>query len=748
MYASVALLSGGKIVTGAVTDTTGLFSVKGRFQGICLLKVSFIGYCDITKEIECAPGGTADAGDIVLVQDANLLSGAVVTSEAASKSVTVEKTRINPSSSIIASTGSLLEVIRSAPAVNVDGDGNVSIRGNSNVLILLDGVPTTLGGLGAIPAAGVQSIDIVTSPDVKYDSEGTGGIISIISKKLSANTFNAMASFNYGFNGFLNGNFAANFSRGRWGVRLNYNGSYGKDLIESSLHRLIKSSGNTVDQTISATKRTSSQNAGLNALFKATKRDILTFDFKAAFPRMNNFQNFDNHYLREGVPSVLFRQTDITFNRENFEVSLGHRHIFEPEKRELNVTGTVSQIIGHRPSYYYEGGRMVQKSDSGGHPFNASLQADYMTAAGKGRFEAGVKMTYRQNSIDHKMYELDKATRRWELSIPLSNDLRHRECIPAAYAMFSSRPARNVTYKAGVRMEYSYVTLHSGKERLDSHSGCWFVAPNVAVNWKISEPWSVTFGLSRRISRPTYPQLNPYINLIDNQTYETGNINLQPEKASKLDAGYSFASGRVTVNGNAYFSFIRDYINQVAGIRDDILIMTYINGTYDLRAGLGHSVRLNLTDWLTADIATDNWHTSSRGTFEGAEISNRGWTSSSNIALNFKPAKGMTLQAQYFYTTPQYYPQFTVSTIHYGNIGVRQTFLKGVLTATATLTDVFNTRRWDISSDNSVYSLVNGSRNLSRMLWLGVTFNFNSFKPAKGAQKRQEEDRSVIRLGD
>ena len=99
-------------------------------------------------------------------------------------------------------------------------------------------------------------------------------------------------------------------------------------------------------------------------------------------------------------------------------------------------------------------------------------------------------------------------------------------------------------------------------------------------------------------------------------------------------------------------------------------------------------------------------------------------------------------------TTPLYFPQFTTRTIHFGNIGVKQYFLKNSLTVSALLMDVFNTRRWDVYSDNSVFSLVNNSKNRSRVFWLGITWNFHSFKPARGGQKPQEEDRSVIRIGE
>ena len=695
-----------------------------------------------------AKGKVADPDSLAAWYEKTLqLSGITVTGRAADKKVTVEKTSINPSASVTAATGSVLEVLRSSSTVTVDGNGQVSIRGNGNVLILVDGVPTTLDGLGSIPAANVQSIDIVTSPDAKYDAEGTGGIISITSKKQTQEAFTAMASANYGFNNFMNGNVAMSYNVGRWGVRLNYNGRYEKDKIESELHRQILQSGNTLDQLIDADKKTTLHNIGLNVNYKLTKRDILTLDLKAGFPRMNNLQTMHNHYVTAGVTSEKLRQTDITFNREMLEGSLTYKHIFEPNKREVSTSASLSAINGHRPSYYYEANKMVQRSESGGYPRIATWQLDYMTMLGKGKLETGVKMTYRQNNIDHKMYEWNEATDTWQLSIPLSNDLRHREYIPAAYIMYSSKLSQQLTLKAGLRFEYSRTTLRNDKDHLDEASNCYFVAPNLVLNYRISDPWQLSIGLSRRISRPTYPQLNPYINLIDNNTYETGNIHLKPEKANKLDIGYSYAGQSLKVNGNAYLNYTQDYINQIAYIDQNILVMTYINGDQYLNTGVEHNIRWSAQRWLGVDVGCNVFYTKSRGTSQGVTFRNEGWTSNSNVSLNIMPMKGMTIQAQYFVTTPQYFPQFTTKTIHYCNLGIRQQLPKKGLTFSALLTDVFSTRRWDISSDNPVYTLVNNSKNRSRIFWLGISWNFHSYKPV-GGQKKQEEDRSVIKLGE
>ena len=679
------------------------------------------------------------------------LKNVVVTGKAGTKSVTAERTRINPSATMSSATGSVLEVLRSSSAVTIDGSGQVSIRGNSNVLILVDGVPTTLDGLGSIPAANVQSIDIVTNPDAKYDAEGSGGIISIVSKKQTPEAFTAMASANYGISNFMNGNVAMSYNFGRWGLRMNYNGKWERDHVESELHRRIIQTGSTLDQLIDAAKKTTGHNIGLNVSYKATKQDVLTLDVKVGFPRMNNLQTMHNHYGNAGVASEKVRQTDITFNREMVEGSLGYRHFFEPGRREFSVMASLSAINGHRPSYYYEqtasAFEMVQRSESGGHPRIAALQLDYMAPLGRGKLETGVKMTYRQNNIDHRMYEYDAATDAWQLSVPLSNDLRHREYIPAAYAMYSSKLTGQLTMKAGLRLEYSRVTLQSDKDLLDEASNCYFVAPNLVLNYRVSEPWQLSLGLSRRISRPNYPQLNPYINLIDNQTYETGNVHLKPEKANKLNLGYTYTGQTLKVSGNAYLNYTQDYINQIAYLDHDILVMTYINGDTDLKTGIEHNIRWSALRWLGIDLGSNIFYTHSRADWHDTAIRNQGWTTNTSATLNIMPLRGMTVQAQYFVTTPQYFPQFTTKTIHYCNVGIRQQLPKTSLTLSALVTDVFNTRRWDISSDNPVYTLTNTSRNRSRVLWLGLTWNFHSYKPL-GGTKKQEEDRSVIRLGE
>lgn len=748
-FVDVILLSENKKqVTGTFTDDKGNFVLHCDSSGYYTLKFSFIGTIDVKVPLNCDRDANIRI-DTVTMKDAPEALNEAVKIDSYVKSGT---TTLYTSNSISSTTGSVLETLRNISSVTVDGNDNISVHGNSNVLILLDGVPTTLSSLSSLPVANVQLIEYSASPEAKYDAEGTGGVISISSHRITDyytkdDYFGAMASANASTSGWYNADIAVNFIKGRWGLRINGGAKDETDLIESELHRQIRQDGSQLDQVVSATRKSANYNAGINLRYKASRNDFLTLDMKAVFPRMNNIQDFNNRYVSGGTTSEILRKTDITFNREMYEGQFGYRHVL-PSKSELKLSAFVSSITGHRPSYYYEYGQMVQRSVSGGHPFNSSLQADYSIHARKSHFETGVKMTYRHNSIDHQMYELDPGSGQWEHSLPLSNDLRHSEYIPAAYASYR----RNFDYldlKAGLRAEYSYVTLQSTREKLDTHSDCFFLAPNVMLEIPLMNGWKVYSNLSRRITRPTYPQLNPYINLIDRQTYETGNIHLQPEKATKFSIGYSrHYIGRISLDGNAYYDHSSDYITQVSSISDGILTMTYINSDKDIRAGIDNNVKMRLTGWLEIDLATNTWHTCTEGTFEGADIRNSGWTNNSNVTFHIKPFSCMSVQAQYFLTTPQYFPQFTTGLIHFCNFGIKLTQPgRSGLSYTLLLNDAFNTRRWDIHSDNAVYSLVNKSKNSTRMLWFGMSWNINNYKTPKTKQK-QENDRSIIRIGD
>lgn len=749
-YVSVAVYQDNKIITGTITNDDGVFTLKVQRSDkeICLT-FDFVGY--VKEEMRLIPDkATFDIGDIILKENVVMLDDVVVSSTAVSHKSTVEHTTINASANMASSKGSALDILSTSSSVSIQNE-EISIRGNKNILVLMDGIPTTITDLSTIPAANIKSIDVITNPDASYDSEGTGGIINIIMKKENAKGFSGAAAANYGFNHFVTGNAAFSYNGRNTSYRFNYNTKYEDDVINSSLYRFMKESGNIIKQQMISDRYTFNNNVSLGADFRINKKNTLALDFRYMSPKLNVKQNLHNIIEISDVVEEENRHNDVTWNRDNIEAVIMFRHIIKPDVSDISFRGSVSKIWGRRPSYYHVGDILQNYSNSGGSPFITNFQADYKQKLDKGSLSAGLKITYRSNDIYHDFYSWENGE--WIYSQSFSNDLLHTEMIPAAYIMFSSKNIGKFSFKAGLRGEYSIVTLDSRHENIKSEDDDIFVAPSLSGTYKLSDKQDLSLAFSRRIGRPTYPQLNPYMSMIDAMTYEQGNMYLHPEKTSKLDLTYNIKGERFNIFADAYLNYTTDYISQITKVVDGLLLTTYINSAYDIKSGFDVSIKVFPSKWMTATLSSNTFYVKTCGQLKESEydfniidIDNEGWSNSSNIMLDFIPRKTTSLQVQYFIMTPQYYPQLTTSFTHKMNVGVKQKLLKGALTLSMLVTDVFDTYKWEVHSFNRIYDLTNTSKQKSRMLWIGISYNFNSYKQNK-AEKSGDSERNLIKFG-
>lgn len=737
-YASVAIYNGSVPLTGVITDNDGKFLLKiNQSSNEYRLAVEFIGYAKFEGRIT-PDKPRINLGVIALKEDAIALGEVVVTGKEVAQKSTVEHTTINASANMASSKGTAIDVLRSASSVSITND-EIAIRGNKNILVLMDGVPTTASDLSTIPAANIQSIEVITNPDASHDAGGTGGIINIISKRSRAEGFSGMLAANYGFSHFANGNISLSSNREKSSWRFSYNTRYEDDVINSTLNRKVHGTGYEVFQQMQSTRYTFNNNLSLGADFRINPRNRLSVDAKAIIPRLNIKQDLHNTF----VDHEEFRHNDVTWNRKNIEASVAYTHIIKPDVSDITVRSSVSKIWGERPSHYWVNGIENNRSVSGGSPFIPTIQADYKHKFKAGTLATGAKLTYRRNDVYHEFYQL--SGNEWMYSDEMSKDMLHTELVPAAYATFASRIGKKFSYKVGLRGEFSTVTLHSNHDAIEERNNSFFFAPSLSGTYKLADNQDLSLALSRRIGRPTYPQLIPYMSMVDATTYEQGNMHLAPEKATKVDLSYNFSSQAVNLFVNGYLSHTTDYISQMTKMDNERLITTYANADSDIKRGIEVSLKVTPAKWMNFSVGANTYYVTTEGVFEGMHIDNQGWTNNSNLLLDFVPWKGGDLQLQYFITTPQYYPQLTTSLTHQMNMGIKQRFMKGAMTASILVTDVLNTAKWDVWSNNSLFNLKNSSTNKSRMIWLGVSYNFNSFK--QKSNQKVETDRSLIKLG-
>lgn len=749
-YASIIIykLPDTVLVTGSITNNKGEFTLKKILTGKYLLKYSFVGYQTALNNIEINNSSISLPYPLTLKTASNQLSEIQITENQIEKQISIEKTKINVSQNISSSFGSVSDILKSQSIVNIDHENNVYLRGNKNILILIDGVPTTISSLNSIPASTVESIEVISNPDAKYDAEGTGGIINIVSKTTNKSGFSGASSINYGLNNRINGGLSFNYSKGIWNIGFNYNGRFEKSDVKSSLERKINSSGIGIEQDIKSIQTNRNQTAGLLLSVKPSKKEIISLNTKLIFPEFYNIQNINGRQTNDTLQDIIFnRKNDITFARKVFEAKLSYKNIFEKNKNELSIDASFSKTKGNRPATYYVDNILIQESTGGGSPTNAIFQIDYLKSVfNSGRIECGLKGFSRWNNFNYSFYDLDTISNKMELNSLYSNDLEHQEYIYSTYLMYSDSIFKKVFYKIGGRLEYNTSELIQKSNNEKINKEYIFPFPFLLLKYNLDKNQNLSLSLNRRITRPTYPQINPFINMIDQMTYETGNKKLEPEILDKLEINYSFIKEKIQLRTNLYFSTIQDYITQISMLDNNKLLITYINGNRQNKIGCDLDISYTFNKYLSINPSLSLFKTNSSGQYNGVDLHTNNFAWTSNIKTIIKPEKQTEIQVLFNYNSPISLPQFDLSNIYYVDIALKRAFLKNKFSASITLTDVFNTYSWKINSDNNVYRLYNYNKGVTRVLWIGLTYNFNSFKATK-MQDNKDNDSGIIKLG-
>ena len=310
-FASVAIACDSTFLSGTLTNENGEFVLQlAKSEKQYQLSVSFIG--KKTKQISfVANAKNITLDTIVLENNAYQLEEVQISAEQTTHN-SVEHKVISPQSVMTEVKGSVLDVLKAVPSVSVDNEDNVSIRGNSNVLVLVNGLPTAMTSLSAIPSANIANVEVITSPDAKYDSEGTGGIINIVLKENKSEGWSGMFSANYGFNHFANANAAVNYTKDGKSFRFSYNLKYEDDIIDGNLNRRFVEAGNWLEQQFHSARTVFNNNIGVGTTLRLNKQNRLSADIRFIMPRLNTQQQFANTYGANGLQSDENRSSNVS----------------------------------------------------------------------------------------------------------------------------------------------------------------------------------------------------------------------------------------------------------------------------------------------------------------------------------------------------------------------------------------------------------------------------------------------------
>ncbi|GGA98170.1 TonB-dependent receptor domain-containing protein [Puia dinghuensis] len=566
-YATISLFKqkAAKPSGGAMTGNKGSFNIDGLTSGTYTLTVEIIGYGTRTigPFVLDSKKPLLSLGDIPVGKKATDLQAVTVTAPRGLVENKLDKMVYNVEKDVTSLGGVATDVLKKVPMVSVDVDGNVDIMGNGNILFLINGRPSSIFGnnladaLQTIPASQIKSIEVITSPGAKYDAEGTGGIINIILKDNKLNGINGNLSVTGGSR-LQNGSFNLNAKHGNFGMNAFFSGNaqLPSTTQNSSTRLSYDSAGNKVN---SLTQDGSSRflrngfESGLGFEWTPDKRNTLSANI--------GYDNFGNHNqgsyqqdeLRFTPPSTtayydlpsLVRSTS-QFRAHSLDWSLRYKKTYAVEDKELDISFDGSE--GRNHSSYIQSQSQPSgdstfaglQGNNTGQDHEANVRLDFVQPFGdKVRLETGGRVQIRQITSNSPVYAYDAASGGYPYDSSQSNALTYNRHVYAGYASLSFPVFNFLDVKGGLRFERTETDAGFSKAPNTTIPGYNTFAPSIILSHSFAGEQTLKLGYTRRIQRPDYRSLNPYVNASDPKNLTRGNPFLQPEIADNFDLTYS-----------------------------------------------------------------------------------------------------------------------------------------------------------------------------------------------------------------
>lgn len=581
-YATVSFYSKkqNKIVTGGITDSIGNFSIPVK-TGIYDIAVEYIAY-KTQKITNKKLTANENIGVFALEIDAESLAEVEVIAERTTVEIKLDKKIYNVGKDLTVSGGTVSDVLDNVPSVSVDAEGNVALRGNDNVRILINGKPSGLVGLNStdalkqLPAEAIEKVEVITSPSARYEAEGTAGILNIILRRSKLQGLNGSITTNVGHptSAGISGNInyrtgdinifnttAYNYGEriGRWYNDVKYFDDNTPDLDErrnwtDTRKGLTTNTGiewyinDSASLTSSIVYRdNSSENNSVNRLTQFNKITNTTSESTRLDPEIEDSKTIQ--YALNFTKN--FKKTDhkLTFDFQ-------YEDSDEDENSIINVNGVDSEIVS-----------TIEDQQ------NILLQTDYVVPVGENsQIEMGFRGDFSTRNTDFEVSLLDTNTGDFVINRDLTNLFNFKQYITALYSQFGSKIGK-FSYLLGLRMENTKLNLDQPTTGDFSKQKINGLFPTVNLNYELSESESFSLGYNRRIRRPRGFMLNPFPSRSSVTNVFQGNPGLNPTFSNTFELGYLNRINKVTISSSIYYAAAKNIINFVSRETGDVVLI-------------------------------------------------------------------------------------------------------------------------------------------------------------------------------
>jgi len=656
--------------------------------------------------------------------------------------------------------GSATDVFRQIPAVSVDIDGNISMRGSSNVTVWINGKPSGLTGdsrqaiLDQIPASTIERVEIITNPSARYDPDGTSGIINIVLKKNvrfgtngsitggfgtrdrwnqsihkynDINKYNTSASFNfrndkwnfssnYGFryaqNWQMGNNLRDNFTNGQYANSIN---QYEQEEKYSASHMLTTNLDYTIDST---------HTIGMNAAGGynySHEEEILNYNYLDSTRTINKTRNRDIHQHVDAY---------------NIGASVYYRKMYAKPEKELYISGAASYGRNNTINFFNQKDHILANDSfsiaslSHTRPISQNsiyvLQLDYtLPYTSRIKFEAGAKSTLR--ILNYNLYadSLQYPSSNYVQDNSKTNEFIYNESVNAAYGIMHMNFSHDISGMAGLRVEQTFTdgrlpTLEQNHQRNYTN-----LFPSAYVAKKFTFDRELRFTYSRRINRPNVKSLNPFPNYSDPLNLSQGNPYLYPEYVHSFDLSFMKTWRAHSISSSLYFREIDGTIQPVTSVNaQDVSVTQFYNLKYAQNFGIEITAKTKLFNRLNLTANINGYRNIIQGSSQSVNISNSNYSYFGKLILSARIWEGMDVQVTGNYMSPV----ITLQGTTWGNNGIDMGIKKDVLKAkgivTLNISDVFNTRNNYSTAFGSDFSTHIFRKRETRILTLMFTYKF------------------------
>jgi iron complex outermembrane recepter protein len=745
-----------------VTNKDGVYEFADISEGKYMVSVTLVGYdksFSTPFEITAA-NPEIKLETITLTETVKGIGGVTVTAKKPFIETKIDKTVVNVEASPTSAGSTALEVLEKSPGVTVDNDGNISLKGKAGVIIMVDGKPTYLSSadlaamLKNMPASALDQIEIMTNPSSKYDASGNSGVINIKTKKGKADGFNGsvMVGLTAGLfkpNDALyvlprsQNSFNFNYRKNKFNFFGNYNPNFNKSRGYLEINRKFIDDNGTVtgysDVITNFKFRNNNHTLKLGLDYMANKKNtfgvvVSGFMFKGhPTPSTTTFL-FDANRQ----PSfTLISSTENTIRFKNLSANFNYRHLFDTTGRELTVDfdyvtySNVSNMVLITDSYDGAGQQMGDRMVLRGHlPSEISIysvKSDYIHPFKKGgRFEAGIKSSFVRNDnlVDYK--RVNNST---------DNQFIYDENINAVY-LNVNKQVKKWSFQGGLRLENTITKGHQVASDSTFKRNFTNLFPSAFISYTVNKNNTLTVSYSRRISRPNYQDLNPFIFYLDSLSYRQGNPYLLPQFTHSLELSHSFKGKLITTLN---YSNTSDVFSQIfkQDPQTKIVFFTPDNVARFTNMGISITAPVPVAKWWNLNFFTNIYRNHYKGIYN-KDIVDIAFTSfMANMTNTFTIKQGFSLELSGFYRAKGVDQLNVNQPMYQMSLGGQKNIMKGKATVRLNFRDPFAWQRYRGSTQYSSIDVKVFNRFDARSITATFTYRFG-----KSTQQNQPRRRN------